>query len=261
MTTGCFRSLRAPARTIVAIAIGALVLAACATPPADPAARAEFERNNDPLEPTNRRIFAFNLAVDDAVGKPLARAYREVPPFIRDRVRSAVENFNAPVVFINSILQGEQARAAETFVRFFVNSSFGMGGLFDVAGAYGLKAHREDFGQTLAVWGVAEGPFLMLPFLGPSNVRDLVGRAVDSRMNPLSYVLSDAGFAWLEIVGSVLDAIDTRERNLEALDELQKTSLDFYASVRSFYRQLRASEIANGRRSRIPVPGDDDKTQ
>jgi phospholipid-binding lipoprotein MlaA len=261
MIAGRIRALRAPARALAAAALGALLLAGCATPPADPAARAEFERNNDPLEPTNRRIFAFNLAVDDAVGKPLARAYRDVPPFIRDRVRSAVENFNAPVVFINSVLQGEQARAAETFVRFFVNTSMGFGGLFDVAGGYGLKAHREDFGQTLAVWGFAEGPYLMLPFLGPSNARDLVGRLVDSRMNPLSYVLSDAGLAWLEIVGNVLDAVDTRERNLEAVDELQKTSLDFYASVRSFYRQLRASEIANGRRSRIPLPGEDEKPQ
>lgn len=259
MTTGRSRLRRAPVSALAGLALGALVLSGCATPPTDPAARAEFERNNDPLEPTNRRIFAFNLAVDDAIGKPLARAYREVPPFIRDRVRSVTENFNAPVVFINDILQGEQARAAETFVRFFINTSLGFGGLFDVAGGYGLKAHKEDFGQTLAVWGFPEGPYLMLPFLGPSNVRDLAGRLVDSRINPLSYVLSDAGLAWLEIVGAALDAVDTRERNLEAVDELKKTSLDFYASVRSFYRQVRDGEIANGRRSRIPVPGDEER--
>ncbi len=241
--------------TLVIVALGA-----CATPPTDPAARAQFERTNDPLEPMNRRIFAFNLAVDDAVGKPVAIAYRDnVPPFVKTTLRNLIDNWNSPVVFINDVLQGEHVRAAETATRFWVNSLFGFAGFFDVAGGYGLVKHKEDFGQTLAVWGVSEGPYLMVPLLGPSNPRDLAGRVVDSFINPLSYGLEAAGVGWLEIIGAGVDAIDTRARLLDTTEELRRTSLDYYSSVRSLYRQDREGEIANGRLRRVPLPGEEDE--
>ncbi len=250
----CFGARRA--------ALGVLVvglLGACATAPADPVARAEFERTNDPLEPLNRRVFAFNLAIDDAVGKPVAIAYRDnTPPFVKTTLRNLIDHWNSPVVFINDVLQGETVRAAETATRFWVNSTFGFAGFFDVAGGYGLVKHKEDFGQTLAVWGVAEGPYLMLPLFGPSNPRDLTGRIVDSRLNPLSYALEAAGVGWLEIIGAGIDAIDTRARLLDTTEELRRTSLDYYSSVRSLYRQDREAEIANGRLRRVPLPGEDE---
>lgn len=244
---------------IVALAMFLGFVAGCATPPSDPAARAEFERTNDPIEPFNRRMFAFNLFVDDNVAKPVAKAYRDnVPKFARDRFRDFYDNFSSPVTFINDVLQGETGRAAETATRFWVNSVFGIGGFWDVAAQYGLKKHKEDFGQTLAVWGVGEGPYLMVPLLGPSNPRDLSGKVVDNFLNPISYGLSHAGVAWLETVGALLDRVDERAGLIEPMDELRRTSLDFYASVRSLYRQNRASDIANGKVKKIPLPGEDD---
>jgi len=253
MTKPLGRALRFAALAVLLVSV-----AACATPPADPAARAEFERTNDPLEPMNRRIFAFNLYLDDNIAKPVATAYRDnVPKFVRDRFRDFYDNFTSPVTFVNDVLQLETGRAAETATRFWVNSLFGMAGFFDVAGQYGLKKHKEDFGQTLAVWGVGEGPYLMVPFLGPSNPRDLSGRVVDSFSNPISYFLPPVG-AWLEIVGSVIDAVDARAGLLDPMDELRRTSLDFYAAARSLYRQSRESEISNGKVKRVPLPGEDE---
>lgn len=236
-----------------------LALAGCATPPTDPTARAEFEKTNDPLEPLNRKVFEFNLALDDAIGKPVAKAYRDtVPPFIRTGLRNLIDNFNAPITFINDLLQGEGARAAETGTRFWVNTLFGFGGFFDVAGQYGLKAHKEDFGQTLAVWGVGEGPYLMVPLLGPSNPRDLTGKVVDNFINPLSYALNAGGVGWIESIAGVIVAIDTREKLLNAEEELRKSSLDYYSSICSLHRQNREAEISNGKVRRVPLPGEDE---
>jgi phospholipid-binding lipoprotein MlaA len=252
------KTSRGPRRALIA-GLALLTLAACATPPTDPAARAEFEKTNDPLEPMNRKVFEFNLAVDDAVAKPIAKAYRDVvPKFFRTGIRNLIDNFNAPVTFINDLLQGEVERAAETGTRFWVNSLFGFGGFFDVAGQYGLKAHKEDFGQTLAVWGVGEGPYLMVPLMGPSNPRDLGGKVVDNFMNPLSYALASGGVGWIESIAGVIEVIDNREKLLEPSEELRKSSLDYYSSVRSLYRQNREAEIANGKVKRIPLPGEDE---
>jgi phospholipid-binding lipoprotein MlaA len=120
-----------------------------------------------------------------------------------------------------------------------------------------LKKHSEDFGQTLAVWGVNEGPYLMIPFLGPSNVRDAGGKVVDAFSNPISYFLP-AGGAYLEIVAGIVDKVDERAGFIEPMDELRRTSLDFYASVRSLYRQNRESEISNGKIKKPPLPGEDE---
>jgi phospholipid-binding lipoprotein MlaA len=243
---------------VAALAMFLASLAACATPPADPAARAEFDRTNDPIEPFNRRMFAFNLWVDDNVAKPVAIAYRDnVPKFVRDRFRDIYDHYNSPVTLINDILQGESGRAAETATRFWVNTFFGVAGLWDVAGQYGLKKHKEDFGQTLAVWGVKEGPYLMIPFLGPSNVRDGAGKVVDAFSNPISYFLPGYA-AYLEIVAGIVDKVDERAGLIEPMDELRRTSLDFYAAVRSLYRQNRESEISNGKVKKPPLPGEDE---
>lgn len=243
---------------IAALAMFLASLAACATAPADPTARAEFERTNDPIEPFNRRMFTFNLWLDDHVAKPVAIAYRDnVPKFLRDRFRDIYDHYNSPVTFINDVLQGESGRAAETATRFWVNSVLGMAGLWDVAGQYGLKKHKEDFGQTLAVWGAKEGPYLVIPFLGPSNVRDGAGKVVDAFSNPISYFLPGYA-AYLEIVAGILDAVDARAGLIEPVDELRRTSLDFYAAVRSLYRQSRESEISNGKVKKPPLPGEDE---
>ena len=166
-----------------------LAVAACATPPTDPVARAEFDKTNDPLEPMNRKILDFNLFLDRILIKPVAEGYRWiVPEYARNRMRNFLDNLNEPVIFINDTLQGEFHRANTTAGRFLFNSTFGVGGLWDRASQIGMEKQSGDFGQTLYTWGVPDGPYLVLPLLGPSNPRDIVGMVVDGYADPFSYL-------------------------------------------------------------------------
>ncbi len=249
-----------PAALAAGVLATTLIVAGCATPPTDPAARAEFEKTNDPLEPLNRRIFKNNMRVEKHVLRPIGKAYKKVvPEFLRNRVRDFSNNYASPVTFINDVLQGKGGRAAETAVRFVVNTVAGIGGLFDVAGQYGLKRHTEDFGQTLAVWGFKSGPYLVLPILGPSSVRHTIGRGVDAFSNPFSYVTGDS-IAVQFVFGArgALGFLDEYSRNIQRIEDLEKDSVDWYATVRSLYRQHRESEIKDGKVDKIPLPGDDE---
>jgi len=201
---------------------------------------------NDPFEPFNRLMFNTTLAIDKAVLRPTAIVYRAVfPQPIRDSVRNFLNNLDSPVIFTNDLLQGELARAKVTFVRTVVNTTVGIGGLFDVADRWGFPRHREDFGQTLATLGIGEGPYLFIPLFGPANPRDLFGYGTDLFFQPLTYV--QWGDEWyVPIARSGVDLVDLRARNIETLDEIEQTSLDYYASVRSLYRQSRNNEINNG---------------
>ncbi len=234
------------ARRVLAIAVagGLLALGGCATPPEnDPAAMAAFKQANDPLEPFNRNMLKANLVLDDAVLKPIAYVYKEtLPQFAQDSVDSFLHNLRTPVILANDLMQGSGDRAWTTVVRFAANTTFGLGGLIDVAADMGYPSHDEDFGQTLAVWGVEPGPYLMLPLFGPSNPRDAIGRIVDSVIDPISYL---APTSW-QLGQFGAEAVDDRAMNYDAIEDLKKTSLDFYAAVRSLYRQRRADEIRNG---------------
>ncbi len=231
-----------------------IALAACSTNGAT-----EVGGNlKDPLEGINQVTFDFNNKVDEAVARPVALAYRKtLPKKMRDRIRNFLDNITSPVTFVNDLLQGEVKRAQVTFVRFFVNSTIGVAGLYDVAGDTGLRGHREDFGQTLAVWGVGPGPYLVVPLLGPHTTRHLTGRVVDSRIDPFGYLLETGGVGWVSIIGTTIDVVDRRERLIEVIDEMKKTSLDFYAAARSGYWQSRIAAIRNGKMS-TEVPGDDE---
>jgi phospholipid-binding lipoprotein MlaA len=234
--------------------LGLALLAGCATPPAanDPEALEAYKEANDPLEPMNRYFFELNYAADELLFKPLAGWYYvALPNFAQDGVRNALRNVRSPVVLANDLFQGETDRAGVTAERFLVNSTMGLGGLFDIASRMGLEYHDEDFGQTLAVAGVGEGPYLMLPLLGPSNPRDAVGMAVDMLFDPLTYIGLFA-VSNIDLGASVLQGVDTRARNLKTLDEIRKGSLDYYATIRSLYRQHRNDEINN---SRPPADG------
>jgi phospholipid-binding lipoprotein MlaA len=241
------------------VAFAVLVLAAaaaCAPIPKDPDALQAYKEANDPIEPLNRKIFAFNKGLDDAIMKPVAKAYRRaIPAFARDSIRNFLNNVNSHQTFVNDVLQGESGRAAETAMRFFVNTTLGFFGFFDVAGQWGLERHSEDFGQTLAVWGVDEGPYLMLPLLGPSNVRDATGRVVDKFMDPLTYVApNNFEYTVASYTAIVVDVVDSRSRVIDELEDLERNSLDLYATIRSLYRQNRASKIRQGRPGAIPAP-------
>ncbi|MCE2491148.1 MAG: VacJ family lipoprotein [Alphaproteobacteria bacterium] len=223
-----------------------VVLAACATPPADdPEARAELAAINDPWEPFNRAVFEFNRAVDQVLFEPVAQAYRGVvPDFGREMVKNFLNNLRSPVILANDVLQGEKDRAGDTGSRLMANTIFGLGGLFDITE---IEFHNEDFGQTLAVWGVDEGPYLVLPLLGPSPIRDTVGLVGDTLMDPVFWYAHNTEHYAIPWVRFGMRANDTRSRNIETLDEIERGAIDFYATVRSLYRQRRNDEILNGK--------------
>jgi Surface lipoprotein len=253
-------SISRPAVPRLAASVLALALmAGCATPPPaeDHEAVAEWEQVNDPLEPMNRAIFDFNDAVDKALLKPVAQGYRAVvPPFGRERVRDALNNLRAPIIFVNDVLQGDPDRAMATLMRFAFNTGFGLGGLFDVASPGGIPYHDEDFGQTFAVWGIGEGPYLVLPILGPSNPRDTIGLATEWLADPFNIWMDNTGRDWVIWTRLGVAGVNKRERYLDTLDEVERSSLDYYAAMRSLYRQTRDAEIRNGAApDKVPTPG------
>ena len=212
--------------------------------------RAEFEAENDPIEPFNRAVFGFNEVVDNYLIRPVAVGYRDVVPEpARNSIRHVLDNLRSPIVLANDLLQGEMERAGDTLMRFVINSTFGVAGLFDVATGWGFPAHSEDFGQTFAVWGVGEGPYLVLPILGPSNPRDTTGLVAEWFSDPFDLWMSNTDRDWVVWTRAGVNGVDLRARNIETIDELRKTSIDFYAAVRSLYRQRRAEEIRNSRPS------------
>jgi phospholipid-binding lipoprotein MlaA len=170
---------------------------------------------------------------------------RAVPRVARDGTPDFLSNLDSPVTFGNDILQGETDRAGQTLSRVVVNSTLGVGGLVDVAARIGIRGHEEDFGQTLAVWGVGEGPYLVLPLAGPSTPRDLTGSLADIAMDPLTYAKWRNSAAYL-MARDVFEIVDLRARNVDTIDQIERASVDLYAGARSFYRQHRNAEIRNG---------------
>jgi phospholipid-binding lipoprotein MlaA len=222
-------------QNLVVVLALALSLGACATREG-----MEASTPGDPLEPVNREVLDVNLAIDDAVLRPVALGYREVvPEFARTGVRNALANMQEPRILANNILQGRLLDAGHTTLRFVFNSTIGLGGLFDVATPWGIERRSGDFGQTLHTWGVDGGPYLMLPLVGPSNTRDLVGTVGDGFLNPINWLLPFEG----DVARAVVDGIDTREQNIEGLDALRSGSLDFYARLRSVWQQRRDAEL------------------
>lgn len=226
---------------LAAIALASTALAGCSTT-SNPDSLAQ----NDPYEPTNRAIFDFNQKLDKHVARPVAVFYNHVVPEpARDGIHNMLDNMDEPVTFANDILQGEKTRALETFGRIVINSTIGVGGLIDMASKMGIPDHSEDFGQTLGVWGAGEGPYFVAPLLGPAPPRDLGGRVVDYGFDPFTYARFD-GYRTLAYARAGLGIVDLRARNVDTLDQIERTSVDFYATQRSLYRQYRNSEIRNG---------------
>ena len=202
----------------------------------------------DPIEPVNRYVFEVNYFLDEMFIKPSAYIYRAALPDPAQRgVRNALSNLRMPWTAINDLLQGEVDRAAVAGGRFAINTTLGVLGLFDVAGDLGLSHHEEDAGQTFAVWGLPEGPYIVLPIFGPSNVRDAVGLVGDYFGDPVNIVARQYPDGDQFILGrGLLTGVSTREQVIEVLDELQRNSVDYYATLRSVYRQRRQNEIRNG---------------
>jgi phospholipid-binding lipoprotein MlaA len=222
----------------------AFAVGGCATPPADLQARAAYDEANDPLEPTNRRIFEFNRVLDGLLIKNIAILYTTVvPERVRTSLRNALTNLNEPVVFANNVLQARLNRAGTTAARFTINSTAGLAGLFDVATDWGYPEQTGDFGQTLYSWGTPEGPYLMIPVLGPTNPRDGIGQGIDGHFDPFRFLAKDQGWAGMTEARFAAAGLDERAQALPKLDEIEKTSIDFYAQIRSLYRQNRAHQL------------------
>lgn len=234
---------------LIAALASATGLGACATPPSDPEALATYQEINDPLEPTNRAIFGFNMFVDRNVLKPVAKGYRSVVPDpARTGVRNFVDNLKSPLIFANDLLQGEIDRAGVTLVRFVFNSTLGVGGVYDFAAKHGdYHKHSEDLGQTFATYGIPAGPYLMAPFLGPMSTRHAVGRIGEFYADPVRIILHNMDEDWASYTLTGLDVVDARSRNIESFEAIEESAIDLYATLRSAYRQNRTKEIANGR--------------
>ena len=206
------------------------------------------ENVNDPFESVNRNIFKFNNNLDDYFFKPVAKGWRKIPDIPRKPLTNLATTAKTPISLANAILQLNKESIGNILGRFLINMTFGLGGLFDVASTdnFGnITEVEEDFGQTLAVWGVPDGPYVMLPIFGPSSIRDAFGLGVDTITNPLSfgYRMNGIGLE-ARLSGPVVRGVSTREKYLDYLDEMKEGSLDFYATMRSLYRQKRRKDIS-----------------
>lgn len=194
----------------------------------------------DPWEGFNRAMFSFNEGLDRAVVKPVTQGYRFImPDFAEQGVHNFFENIGDVKTFFNNVLQGKPKEASEDLGRVIVNTTIGIGGLFDVASAFGIPKHDEDFGQTLGAWGVESGPYLVLPLFGPSSLRDGVGRIPDMMVDPIQQVSDDDTRLGLQ----VLRVIDTRSQLLEAEGVI---SGDRYTFIRDAYLQRREYQVNDG---------------
>lgn len=222
--------------------IGCLFIGSCASN-SEPIYVGDIEVN-DSYESYNRSVFAFNDAVSDAVVHPIVKGYRTVVPSpARTGVRNVLRTLKSPVTFGNQVLQGDMEGAGNVLKRTVINVLVGVGGLFDVAGYEGIEYEPEDFGQTLAVWGVDHGPYIVVPLLGPSSLRDYTGYFVDGFADPLRWYLFNIGEEGLYYTKIGMEYLDLRESLIDVLEELETSSVDYYAATRSIYYQRRQALI------------------
>lgn len=217
-----------------------MLVSACATSPQDPGA-------NDPLEPLNREVFRLNHSLDNRVALPLATFYHSAAPEpLRVHLHYFLTNLHLPVTAANDVLQLHFERGGEAIGRFAVNSTLGIGGVFDVATDWGMPYHSEDFGQTMGWYGVGEGLYVIIPLGGPASARDIAGSVVDGYINPLGYIQwHNKSYYWSWPI-RLLSFVDSRSTSVDELREIQRSSIDLYATTRSLYRQSRDAEIRNG---------------
>ncbi len=219
----------------------------------------QTKETKDCFEKLNRATFAFNQGLDKTVIKPLAQGYRKLPDPIQKGTSNAVKNLSNLVTIPNNVLQGDIKSAIINTGRLVVNTTIGILGTIDVANKMGFpKYEREDYGQTLGAWGIGPGCYLVLPVLGPSNLRDTAGSFVnvlggDPWYNASTHGNNEFLSERLYLTSKALSGIDFRADNIESFENLEKNSIDFYASVKSLYTQDRENKIKNNQRGNIDV--------
>ena len=203
------------------------------------------DRIYDPFEPVNRAVFGFNNVADKIILEPVAKGYRKLPSPVQSGISNFLSNLRMPLVIANQLLQGQGSNAVESTGRFVVNSTAGIFGLVDVADRVGLEEKDEDFGQTLATWGIGDGFYVVLPIFGPSNVRDTAGMVLTYVADPVNAYLVTEGEAWAVPVRTATNAVDQRSKIIDEVNALRDNSVDYYAAVRSSYYQNRKAAILN----------------
>ena len=199
----------------------------------------------DPFEGVNRAIFSYNNSADKVVLEPIAKGYKKLPPPIQSVVGNFINNLKLPLAAVNQLLQGQGKNSMESTGRFLVNSTIGIFGLIDVADDIGLNQKEEDFGQTLATWGVGDGFYIVLPLFGPSNLRDTTGMLMTMMTDPINAYAASQGEAWAIPMRTAANAIDQRSQIIDEVNALRNNSVDYYAAVRSSYYQNRKAAIMN----------------
>jgi len=221
--------------------------------PQDPIEQGKIDSANDPAEAINREIFKGNKFVDDNVIKPVARAYIDnVPEDVRRGIHNLTNNLGEPMVFANDVLQGNIERAWNTTQRFAVNTTIGVGGIFDVAETWDRPHHDADLGQTFGVWGIGAGPAVQIPVLGPSNLRDAAGLAASSLVIPFAaHGVVESAASFTQLGSNGVGTLDYRAKLLPNTEALEKSSQDYYASTRLTKAQLRAKLVEEGKAGRV----------
>lgn len=232
--------------------VAAALLCSCASSNQGDDPASGYSEVSDPLEPLNRTVFGINLLLDDMLIRPLAETYdRLLPDFVQEGIRNLLRTARTPVDLANAMLQGDFDQAGNIAARTFLNVTGGAGGMFDIATDIGYPYRREDFGQTLAVWGAEPGFYLVLPLIGPSSGRDAPGLLVDTLLNPMTYFGGAVQTA--DITITLTRGLDQRAQELESVDDLRRDAVDFYARVRSLWEQNRIDEINNGEAGPVPT--------
>jgi phospholipid-binding lipoprotein MlaA len=203
----------------------------------------EAELANDPLEPMNRFFFDFNQKLDRHAALPAATFYADnVPRGVRGNVHNLLSNLGGPITAANDVLEADFTNAGVAAARFVINTTLGVVGIFDVAESWGLPQRSRDFGETLGTYGVGQGPYLVLPFRGPSSIRDFSGSYVDGYFSPTRF-FHYSGSTYVGLVHSSLGSVDNRSANLLTFRDIERASVDYYATMRDYYRQRREREV------------------
>lgn len=227
----------------IAITAATLILSACNNTGTKDLDSSRFAIN-DPYENMNRKVFDFNVIADKHVIHPIVSGYRAIAPApARKGIQNVLRNLRSPVDFVNQILQLDFDGAGTVLTRASINSTLGLGGLIDLAAHEGIKYEFEDFGQTLAVWGVPHGPYFMLPLIGPSSMRDYSGYITDSFMDPVRFYAFNNDKDALYYTKFGMDYLTIRDSLKDVQIDLEQSSIDYYAALRSIYYQRRAAMV------------------
>ncbi|WP_241663778.1 MlaA family lipoprotein [Oecophyllibacter saccharovorans] len=212
--------------------------------PKDPDALADYKLANDPYEPLNRKMYDINMWAYHFALRPMGKAWKNyVPHPIRQSIATLNETWRQPAVFFSDVGAGKPRRAGDSFMRFLINMTAGVAGFFDVAGLVGYKQHSTDPGMVFGTWGIKSGPYLFLPFIGPSSFRDMVGYAVSQGLTPINYVPRGYGLLSFDWGYNILGTMNVFADSTDQLDAIEQQSLDPYAYLRSAWQQNRQNEV------------------